>query len=135
MNDEVILTLAASLECLKDAEVLINQRRYKAAVSRSYYAMFHAAKAALLTKNISTYTHQGINVQFGKQFIVPGIFDKSVFRTFSKMLDIRQKSDYEIGFNASEEDAAHAIQEATAFYNLMQAYLADLVNQGQTDTK
>jgi len=89
MNDEVILTLAASLECLKDAEVLINQRRYKAAVSRSYYAMFHAAKAALLTKNISTYTHQGINVQFGKQFIVPGIFDKSVFRTFSKMLDIR----------------------------------------------
>jgi hypothetical protein len=33
---------------------------------------------------------------------------------------------YEIGFNASEVDAAHAIQEPAAIYNLIQAYLASL---------
>lgn len=108
MNEEIVLTLTVAEECLLDAKAMLTLNRYKATVSRSYYAMFHAAKAALLSINVETHTHQGVNMQFGKHFIKTGIFDKQLIRTFSKMLDTRQKADYEIGFRANEEEAHHA---------------------------
>jgi len=54
-------------------------------------------------------------MQFGKHFVRTGIFDKSLIRLFSKLLDARQKADYEIGFNASDEDAKCAYSEAELF--------------------
>lgn len=116
MNEEIRLTLSAASDCLLDAKAMLESKRFKASVSRSYYAIFHSAKAALLSKNITAYTHQGVNMQFGKHFVKPGIFDKSLTRLFSKLLDTRQKADYEIGFNASAEDAQNAYSEAEFFY-------------------
>ncbi len=123
MKEEVKLTLTAAYECLLDAEAMLNLNRYKAAVSRSYYAMYHSAKAALLSVNVETRTHQGVNMQFGKAFVKTGIFDKSLTRTFSKMLDTRQKTDYEIGFNATDDDAKYAYSEALNFYSIISTYL------------
>lgn len=123
MKEEVELTLNEANECLIDAKTMLQSQRWKAAVSRSYYAMYHAAKAVLLSENIETFTHQGVNIQFGKYFVKTGIFDRNLIRTFSKMLDTRQKADYEIGFKASENDALHAFTEAETFFNEMSKYL------------
>lgn len=123
MNEEIKLTLNESLECLTDAKIMVEQNRWKAAVSRAYYAMFHAAKAALLSIEETVYTHQGVNIQFSKHFVRTGIFEKSFVKSFSKMLDTRQKADYEIGFRANETDAQHAVSEAENFYNQINSYL------------
>jgi len=72
MNENVTIFLEKAFECLTDAEALIEKNRYTAAVSRSYYAMFHAAQAALLSEDIEAYTHMGVNVQFQKTFIKTG---------------------------------------------------------------
>lgn len=125
-DDEALLTLAVAKDCLYDAKALLDIGRYRASVSRSYYAIFHAAKAALISMNVEAYTHQGVNIQFGKIFIKSGIFDKSLIRTFSKMLDTRLKADYEIGFKASQGDAQDAFSEAELFYSKIADYL--LVN-------
>lgn len=125
MNEETKLTLNEANECLKDARIMAERQRWKAAVSRAYYAMFHAAKAALLYINESAFTHQGVNIQFSKHFVRAGIFDKSLVKTFSKMLDARQKADYEIGFKANESDAKYAISEAENFYNEIENYLSN----------
>jgi uncharacterized protein (UPF0332 family) len=47
------------------------------------------------------------------------------YKAFSKMLDTRQKADYEIGFRASETDAQYAIAEAENFYTEIFNYLND----------
>jgi uncharacterized protein (UPF0332 family) len=123
MKDEVRLTLETAIECLEDAAVLLSKKRYKASVSRSYYAIFNAAKSALLSIDVEVFTHQGVNVQFGKHFIKTGIFDRSLIRLFSKLLDTRQKADYEIGFRASEEESKDAYKEASRFVGVVKEYL------------
>ncbi len=123
MNEEIKQTLVTAAECLIDAQTMNKQKRWKAAVSRAYYTIYHSARAVLITVDSKAFTHQGVNIEFSKHFIKPGIFEKSLIRTFSKMLDARQKSDYEIGFNASEEDAVHAVTEAENFYKIIYNYL------------
>jgi uncharacterized protein (UPF0332 family) len=49
MNENVTIFLDKAFECLADATALLEKSRYTASVSRSYYAMFHAAQAALLS--------------------------------------------------------------------------------------
>jgi len=66
MNENVTIFLEKAFECLADAKALLEKDRFTAAVSRSYYAMFHAAQAALISQEIEAHTHMGVNVQFQK---------------------------------------------------------------------
>ncbi len=123
MNENVTVFLDKAFECLEDANALLEKSRYTASVSRSYYAMFHAAQAALLSEEIETYTHTGVNVQFQKTFVKTGKFPVLFGKTFSKILDQRLKSDYEIGFKASPDDAKHTFEEASEFVTSIRSFL------------
>ena len=123
MNENVTVFLDKALECLADATALLEKSRYTASVSRSYYAMFHAAQAALMSEEIDAYTHTGVNVQFQKTFIKTGKFPVIFGKTFSKILDQRLKSDYEIGFKASPDDANHTFEEASGFVTSIRNFL------------
>jgi uncharacterized protein (UPF0332 family) len=125
MIENSSIFLEKAFECLADAEVLLEKNRYTAVVSRSYYAMFHAAQAALLSEKIEAYTHMGVNVQFQKAFVKTGKFPVLFGKTFSKILDQRLKSDYEIGFKASATDASHTFQEAKEFVTKIQDFLSE----------
>jgi uncharacterized protein (UPF0332 family) len=115
MSENAKVFLEKAFECLADAEALIEKNRYTAVVSRNYYAMFHAAQAALLSEAIEAHTHAGVNVQFQKAFVKTRMFPVSIGKTFSKILGQRLKSDYEIGFKALAEDAKHPFQKASGF--------------------
>ena len=125
MNENVTVFMEKAFECLSDAQALLEKDRFTAVVSRSYYAMFHAAQAALLSEKIEAYTHMGVNVQFQKAFVKTGKFPVLAGKTFSKILDQRLKSDYEIGFKASPDDAKHTFQEATSFVSAIQGFLSN----------
>ncbi len=68
MSEEVLLTLNEARECLIDSRIMLEEQRWKASVSRAYYAMFHSARAALLFIGENAFTHQGVNIQFSKYF-------------------------------------------------------------------
>jgi uncharacterized protein (UPF0332 family) len=123
MKENAKVFLEKAYECLTDAEVLLEKSRFTASVSRSYYAMYHAAQAALINENIEAYTHSGVNVQFQKTFIKTGKFPVTFGKAFSKILDQRLKSDYEIGFKAFLDDARHTYQEASAFIDAIRDFL------------
>jgi hypothetical protein len=48
------------------AEKLFQDGYCKDAVSRAYYAMYHAARAALSIVNVFPKTHEGVVAEFGK---------------------------------------------------------------------
>jgi uncharacterized protein (UPF0332 family) len=65
-------------EALHAAQILLEQSSLRAAVNRSYYAMFYAALALLVLRQQGTSKHAGVISLFDRDFIKPGIFHKEL---------------------------------------------------------
>ena len=62
---------------------------YSSAISHSYYAIFYAAKAILLTKNIKTTApeiHKKTFEEFKRNFVDTGILDVKLLEIYRKMV-------------------------------------------------
>ena len=53
---------------LNDARLLMEHERAEAAVNRTYYAAFDAARALLLTKGEAPSSHSGVKSRFSYHF-------------------------------------------------------------------
>lgn len=71
-----------AIERLRVAEKLLRDGEYEDAVSRAYYAMYHAAKAALATVNVFPKTHEGVVSEFGRRLILTGDFPKELGKSW-----------------------------------------------------
>jgi len=62
---------------------------YSSVISHSYYAIFYAAKAILLTKGIKTYApevHRKTIEEFEKNFVDTGILDVKLLEIYNKIV-------------------------------------------------
>jgi len=62
---------------------------YSSVISHSYYAIFYAAKAILLTKNIKTTSpniHKTTYNLFDKTFVKTGVLDKKLLQIYTDMV-------------------------------------------------
>ena len=62
---------------LRVARDLAHKSEWDDAVSRAYYAAFHAAQAALLAEGQKADTHKGLVTLFGLLLIKPGKLEKN----------------------------------------------------------
>lgn len=58
------------------AEVLFEQGFPEDAVSRAYYAVLHAAKAALLAEDLTATSHAAVRRLFGQHLVKSGAIEK-----------------------------------------------------------
>ena len=108
-----LLTLAQ--EELETADLLWKNDRYRACISRSYYAMYHATQALLSLKYLNTKTNKGIIQMFGQHFIKTGIFPIELARALSDAYDMRRLSDYEETIFLSSEQSEIILNSARSF--------------------
>jgi uncharacterized protein (UPF0332 family) len=80
----------------------------RGAVNRSYYAIFHAPTAALLSRGEERARHSGVQSAFGEIFIVTGLFDAEFSRIYARARREREEADY------SPAPTAPTIEEASA---------------------
>lgn len=125
MLEKIGLELAKSLECLKAAEVLLQENLYNASISRSYYAMFHAAKAALLLSGIEPKTHEGVINHFGLHLVKTGSIEEAFGRSLSTLRFVWEKGDYDVYVFYSQEDAKARLAEAGRFVERVKRYLTE----------
>ena len=91
--------------------------------NRAYYAMFDAAKAALL-KSVSGIdptvgkTHSGLISAFGLHMVKTGLVPVEVGRAFNRAHDIRQAADY-TGDMIEPDDVNQLLRDATDFVALV----------------
>ena len=95
MTEEIQLRFEQAAECVEDAQVLLDHDRLAAAVTRAYYAMFHAATAVLLARGIKRSSHRGMLSAFGEHVVKPGAIDRTFFQHLRDAFERRQQSDYE----------------------------------------
>jgi uncharacterized protein (UPF0332 family) len=107
---EVESLIQKAKKYIKSAEKLIKEKDYESAVSRTYYAMFYATEAILLTKGLSFSSHKGVISAFGKYFVKTGIFPKEMGKDLTKAFEKRQLADYEYTSVMSEEDAKDLLE-------------------------
>ncbi|GJE16307.1 HEPN domain-containing protein [Methylobacterium marchantiae] len=113
-----------ALRALAGARVLLDADDSEGACSRAYYAMFDAARAALIAVEAegaqeSTKTHRGLIAAFGKHLVLTGCVDAELGRCFNKVQGLRMMADY-VGEPLSREDAAWAIVQAEIFIQTLQ---------------
>ncbi len=85
---------------VKSAKVLLDLGDTDGACSRAYYAMYDAARAALIWAGISRErgefkTHSGVLAAFGLHLVKPGLFPAEPGRAIQRVQSLRQVADHE----------------------------------------
>jgi uncharacterized protein (UPF0332 family) len=85
------------------------------AVSRAYYAVFHAAAALLASIGRSARTHEGLRAAVGQHFIRPGLLDARFARVLAHTAADRNDADYGAVTSFTGADADETLAHAEAF--------------------
>ena len=125
---------------LKSALLLLQSKDYDGACNRAYYAMFDAARGALLAtnevKDLSVIkTHTGLISQFSLHLVKTGKVSIEHGKALNKVEDLRLIADYTD--NAiSEQDSEWAIFSGrdNLLYSFVIEYLCMLLHQFLPDT-
>lgn len=123
-SDSPLLSLAE--QDLENARLLLDYGRYRASISRAYYAMHYGTQALLDVKNIASRSHKGMIQQFGQQFVLSGEFSREMARNLKEAYDLRQMSDYEANITITQEQAEQALAVSVEFVDLVRTYLSEL---------
>lgn len=115
MNEEVLRHFEQAAECIEDARILLDNNRLAAAVTRVYYAMFHAVTAALLTRGIRRSSHHALLAAFGQTFAKGGELDQRFYRDLRAAFERRQQADYEALLEIDRQAAARLYEQAIDF--------------------
>ena len=83
--------------------------------NRLYYAAFHAVSALLINDHHSVGTHQGAVVVLHQYYVKTGLLAKEDGAFYSQLQTMREKSDYNCTYNATEEDTAPRIEQTKQF--------------------
>lgn len=89
--------------CLLDADAAIASRRWNMAANRIYYALLNAVRALLICDQHPSHSHDGAKVLFGQHYVLTGEVSAEQGRLFSQMETLRERSDYNCMFEATEE--------------------------------
>lgn len=113
--------LDKSDRALASAQLLFSAGDYEGACNRAYYAMFDAAKAALLyvqpDDDLSVAkTHNGLIAAFGLQVVKAGLVDVSLGRNLNRGQTLRQVADY-TGDPLTLSDVEQLMRDANNFFS------------------
>lgn len=80
--------------------------------NRLYYSVFHAVNAMLMVDGIKTGSHKGSSMQFGRSYVLTGIFSREDGILYSRLQTMREKADYQNVFKLEEEPGRALINSA-----------------------
>jgi uncharacterized protein (UPF0332 family) len=123
----VALWLAKAERSLRTAGLALTDGDADATCNRAYYAMFNAARAALIAVGQDQLalakTHSGLIASFGEHLVKSGHISFEQGRALAAESKRRMVSDYQ-GGGLSEQDAGDAIANATHFLAAVTEFVA-----------
>jgi hypothetical protein len=118
--------LEKACNCLKAAEALLAIESYADSANRSYYAIFHAIRAVLITIDFSSKTHSGNIAEFRRSFIKTGAFPKELSDMLGNAFEVRNDSDYEDFYIVAKEDVVTQLENAKIFLTAVKNHIKTL---------
>ena len=106
---------------------------FDAAANRSYYAIFHAARAVLALTGQDYKKHSGVIAFFRRDYIKTGILDKKLSDIIQDAFEIRTDCDYEDFYVVAKEDVEQQIKNAEYFISVIEKYLQTVSQNNCTE--
>ena len=110
-------------EALRAAETLTRERCYADAISRAYYAIRHASKAALHVHDVAAESHAAVRRMFGLYLVRSGEIEPEWSAYLVESLDDRLAADYDVESSFSREDAKSECRRSREFLSRIRRYL------------
>ena len=114
---------------LETADLNLGNNKFSQSVNRSYYAMFHAARALLALDEFDSKKHTGIISFFNRHYIKPGKIESEFSKMLTAAFKIRNKSDYNDFYIAAREDAQIQLENAKKFLKRLEEYIETVINK------
>jgi uncharacterized protein (UPF0332 family) len=117
------IRVGRSQEELAMARVLTEQKGYRLAVSRSYYAMFYITSAALLAMGIQRGKHSAVRAGLHQFLIQSGLIEPEYGQLYDQAFDMRHHADYDDFSKYTAENARQLLADAERYVARLEAYL------------
>lgn len=115
--------LALADDELEAAEGLLEMGHHRIALTRTYFAVFHAVRARLFAENLEPKTHAGVHHLWNLHLVKAGTYDAGTSRLLARLQKYREEADYAREFIV---DAAGAREELAAAQGLVERIRRDL---------
>lgn len=116
--------LAKAVQATHSASLLLDAGDPDGACNRAYYAMFDAARVALLSRGQPMMsTHKGVLQAFSEHFIKGNVLPKDLGRILKKAETFRYVADYE-GDPVDMKDARTMVEQARDFVQSIVSFMA-----------
>lgn len=125
VRDYARIRLTHAREELETARQNIANGHYRAAVSRSYYAVFYMASAALFAKSITRSKHSAVEAAFSQYLVKPGEIESEFSRYYQMTRRQREEADYAEEPTLDLESARQTLANAESFVDRIERYLGE----------
>lgn len=102
--------LEAARDDLAEAEAGYTRASYKWSTIQSYYAMFHAARALLYSREYREKSHYCLSVAMRHLFVGAGVLDGKLIDDLDDARALREEADYRTEFSSA--GARHNLEAA-----------------------
>lgn len=116
--------LALADEELRAADQLLAVGIPRIALTRAYFACFHAVRALLYAENLEPRTHQGTLHLFNRHWVKTGRFEPADARILARLQKYREEADYSESFVVDQAGAREEIEAARDLVERLRAAAA-----------
>ena len=107
--------LALADSDLRAADALLALAISPAAASRTYYAVFHATRALLLSLGIQATTHKSLRSLFAQHFVKSGLLPAERSKELAQLEALRSSGDYDSAFALGPDELRPELDKARRF--------------------
>lgn len=116
--------LGAAEEELRAAEHLLAAGFARVALTRAYYAAFHAARALLFSEDLAPRSHGGVQHLLNTHFVRAGRLEPATARLMARLQKYREEADYAQAFVVDDAGAREELQSARDLVARIEAMIA-----------
>ena len=114
---------------LRQADEMYSLHHWDMAANRYYYACYHAVQGLFIAKGLpAAKKHAGTVSQFSLHFVKSGVVEPIYGSFLARMMQLRQKADYNCAYDISQMDLDEYITLSKDFINKMDE-LISIINE------
>lgn len=111
---------------LSQADEMYSMQYWDLAANRYYYACYHAVQGLFIANGLpATKKHSGTVTQFSLHFVKSGKVETTYGSFLARMMQLRQKADYNCAYEISEKDLAEQVSLSKEFIKKVEELLSE----------